>query len=138
MSSPQDEMEMMKKIIQLFNDSFNSKDNQKILEATKELQGLSQNFIQHFEILLKILRLDEKEVSIDIKKSTAVYLKNLTQSKLKEFSKEDLASILHSLITLVIDSNLTQKTNSTLENIINNLIFTIINTDQILNYCNKS
>ena len=131
MSSPQDEMEMMKKIIQLFNDSFNSKDNQKILEATKELQGLSQNFIQHFEILLKILRLDEKEVSIDIKKSTAVYLKNLTQSKLKEFSKEDLASILHSLITLVIDSNLTQKTNSTLENIINNLIFTIINTDQI-------
>lgn len=132
MSSPQDEIEMMKKIIKLFNDSFNSKDNQAIIEATKELKALSQNFIQHFQILIKILRLDEKEVSIDLKKATAVYLKNLTQSKLRDFSKEDIATILHCLITLVIDLNYTQKNNSSLENIINNLIYIIINTDQIL------
>ena len=128
MSSIQVDMEILKRTIQYLMESYSSKDTNKIKEAGKELEKLSMDFVSHFQVVLKILSLDEKDANIDLKKSAAVYLKNLTLGKINQLSKDDIISIFHSIISLLLDpSTKNIQANQSINNIINNLIFSILN-----------
>ena len=128
MSSIQIDMEIIKRTMQYLTDSYSSKDTNKIKEAVKGLETLSADFVSHFQVILKILSLDEKDANSDLKKSAAVYLKNLTLSKIKQLSKEDIISIFQSIITVMLDpSTQSIKSNQAISNIINNLIYSILN-----------
>ena len=126
MSSIQVDMEILKRTIQYLMESYSSKDTNKIKEAGKELEKLSMDFVSHFQVVLKILSLDEKDANIDLKKSAAVYLKNLTLGKINQLSKDDIISIFHSIISLLLDpSTKNIQANQSINNIINNLLFSI-------------
>ena len=133
METPQNEMEIYKKTLLYLENSYNSKDNEKVQEAGRELKILSNDFKTHFQVMLKILSSDEKEVKLDIKKAAAIYLKNITVSKSKQLSKEDIISLLQNVLNLVLNPTASNyKPNPTIDGTLNNLIFCLLNLDQFL------
>ena len=133
MSTPQSEMEIFKKTLMYLENSYDSKDNEKVQEASRELKILSNDFKTHFRVMLKILSSDEKEVKLDLKKAAAIYLKNLTVSKAKQLTKEDIMSLLQNVLNLVLNPTASNyKPNTTIDGTLNNLIFCLLNLDHFI------
>ena len=79
-STPQETEQTILQIFKLLEETFSSKETKKIREARDKLKQIFTNIKISLDLLFKALTtksIQGKEISLDLHKSVAIYLKNL-------------------------------------------------------------
>ena len=106
-SSPQDTEQKIIEIFKLFEDTFSSKDTKKIKEAREKLGKIFTNIKISLDILFQAITIKEiqgKQISLDLHKSVAIYLKNLFFMQ-KSLSGNDLYNCLLKIFDLIFNQS---------------------------------
>ena len=124
------------KTLKLLEASFTSTDTNNIQEIQNQLDALSQNKEEYINNLLKALSIDiynNFNISLNLHKSIAIYLKNFTFSKLLKSNKEEILTFLNSLLDVMFNSGQEHLINPSISQILNDIINKIISTNEFLN-----
>ena len=110
MSSPSTPQEAEQKLIQmlkLLEETFNSKETKKIREAKDKLKQIFTNIKISLDLLfqaLSIKAIQGKEISLDLHKSVAIYLKNLFFNQ-KILTSEEIYNCILKIFDLIFNQS---------------------------------
>ena len=127
--------ENLLKTLELLEASFKSTESNKQKEYYEKLKELSQDRQQHINILLKALSINiynNFNISLELHKSIAIYLKNYIQSQINNMSEDEIKDFMNALLDLIFNSNEYHLSNSVICQTLNNIIEQIITKDSYL------
>ena len=127
--------ENLLKTLELLEASFKSTESNKQKEIYEKLKELSQDRQQHINILLKALSINiynNFNISLELHKSIAIYLKNYIQSQINNMNEDEIKEFINALLDLIFNSNEYHLNNSVICQTLNSIIEQIITKDSYL------
>ena len=127
--------ENLLKTLELLEASFKSTESNKQKEIFEKLKELSQDRQTHINVLLKALSINiynNFNISLELHKSIAIYLKNYIQSQINNMNEDEIKEFLNNLLDLIFNSNEYHLNNSVINQTLNNIIKQIITKDSYL------
>ena len=140
-SSPQDTEQKIIEIFKLFEDTFSSKDTKKIKEAREKLGKIFTNIKISLDILFQAITIKEiqgKQISLDLHKSVAIYLKNLFFMQ-KSLSGNDLYNCLLKIFDLIFNQSRenVHLIHPTILSIFQTIVYALLSNQSLLEEGNK-
>ena len=140
-SSPQDTEQKIMEIFKLFEDTFSSKDTKKIKEAREKLGKIFTNIKISLDILFQAITIKEiqgKQISLDLHKSVAIYLKNLFFMQ-KSLSGNDLYNCLLKIFDLIFNQSRenVHLIHPTILSIFQTIVYALLSNQSLLEEGNK-
>ena len=140
-SSPQDTEQKIIEIFKLFEDTFSSKDTKKIKEAREKLGKIFTNIKISLDILFHAITIKEiqgKQISLDLHKSVAIYLKNLFFMQ-KSLSGNDLYNCLLKIFDLIFNQSRenVHLIHPTILSIFQTIVYALLSNQSLLEEGNK-
>ena len=140
-SSPQDTEQKIIEIFKLFEDTFSSKDTKKIKEAREKLGKIFTNIKISLDILFQAITIKEiqgKQITLDLHKSVAIYLKNLFFMQ-KSLSGNDLYNCLLKIFDLIFNQSRenVHLIHPTILSIFQTIVYALLSNQSLLEEGNK-
>ena len=146
--SSTDEKDLIE-ILELIEESFQGKDNQKKKEIIFKLESKFKNLKRKISLLIKALSLkiiNNKQISLDLYLGIIIYLKNIFSSKdksLEDLNSEELISYIQIFLEIILNTNKINPNlnDSKIFNIIQIIISNIFSFSKLIsqpNYINQA